>query len=120
MLLAAYIVAGFVVAGVQAVGMLRGRRDRYHPVGFLTGFVTAAPALPVQIIVGDTVARQLFDDEPAKFAPIALLPGTGSHGPETLGGVPAELLAVVAAAFDRAPVNRAGAETSGRGPACER
>src|SRR3954454_12160432 len=31
MLLAAYVVAGFTVAGVYAVGMLRGRRDRYHP-----------------------------------------------------------------------------------------
>ena len=30
MLLAAYIVAGFLVASVYAVGMLRGRRDRHH------------------------------------------------------------------------------------------
>ena len=33
MLLAAYMVAGFVVAGVYAVGMLRGRQDRYHRLG---------------------------------------------------------------------------------------
>jgi cytochrome bd ubiquinol oxidase subunit I len=33
MLLAAYIVAGFMVAGVYAAGMLKGRRDRYHRVG---------------------------------------------------------------------------------------
>ena len=33
MLLAAYMVAGFIVAGVYAVGMLRGRRDRYHRLG---------------------------------------------------------------------------------------
>ncbi|MFH9090923.1 MULTISPECIES: cytochrome ubiquinol oxidase subunit I [unclassified Streptomyces] len=87
MLIAAYIIAGFVVGGVYAVGMLRGRRDRYHRVGFLTGFVVAACALPVQIIVGDTIARQVFDDEPAKFASIELLPATGDHVPETLGGV---------------------------------
>ncbi|ALO99287.1 Putative cytochrome d ubiquinol oxidase subunit I [Streptomyces hygroscopicus subsp. limoneus] len=87
MLIAAYIIAGFVVGGVYAVGMLRGQRDRYHRVGFLTGFVTAACALPVQILVGDTIARQVFDDEPAKFAAIELLPDTGSHVPETLGGV---------------------------------
>ncbi len=30
MILAAYMVAGFLVASVYAVGMLRGRRDRYH------------------------------------------------------------------------------------------
>ncbi|MFF0225851.1 cytochrome ubiquinol oxidase subunit I [Streptomyces sp. NPDC004629] len=87
MLIAAYIVAGFVVAGVYAVGMLRGRRDRYHRVGFLVGFVTAACALPVQILVGDTIARQVFNDEPAKFASIELLPETGGHVSETLGGV---------------------------------
>jgi cytochrome bd ubiquinol oxidase subunit I len=87
MFIAAYIVAGFVVAGVYAVGMLRGRRDRYHKVGFLTGFVIAASALPVQIIVGDTIARQVFNNEPAKFAAIELLPTTGTHVPETLGGI---------------------------------
>src|SRR5262249_37266189 len=30
MILAAYLVTGFLVASVYAVGMLRGRRDRYH------------------------------------------------------------------------------------------
>ncbi|MEU3187893.1 cytochrome ubiquinol oxidase subunit I [Streptomyces sp. NPDC006923] len=87
MLLAAYIVAGFSVAGVYAVGMLRGRRDSYHRLGFLIGFVVAACAMPVQIFVGDIVARQVFNSEPAKFAAIELLPTTGDHVPETLAGV---------------------------------
>ncbi|MEU4111911.1 cytochrome ubiquinol oxidase subunit I [Streptomyces sp. NPDC048208] len=87
MLLAAYIVAGFCVASVYAVGMIRGRRGHYQKLGFLISFITAAVALPVQIFVGDTIARQVFDDEPAKFAAIELLPTTGTHVPETLGGV---------------------------------
>jgi cytochrome d ubiquinol oxidase subunit I len=87
MLLAAYIVAGTTVASVYAVGMLKGRRDRYHRVGFLIGFTMAAVVLPVQIYVGDVVARQIFHSEPAKFAAVELLPRTGSHVPETLGGV---------------------------------
>ncbi|MFE1960525.1 cytochrome ubiquinol oxidase subunit I [Streptomyces sp. NPDC059479] len=87
MLLAAYIVAGFTVAGVYAFGMLRGRRDHYHRTGFLIGFVVAAVVLPVQIYVGDVVARQVFQSEPAKFAALELLPDTGTHVPETLGGV---------------------------------
>ncbi|MFD8258860.1 cytochrome ubiquinol oxidase subunit I [Streptomyces griseoluteus] len=87
MLLAAYIVAGFVVASVYAVGMIRGRRGHYQKLGFLISFITAAVALPVQIFVGDTIARQVFDREPAKFAAIELLPTTGTHVPETLGGV---------------------------------
>ena len=35
MILAAYLVTGFLVASVYAVGMLRGRRDRYHRLGLL-------------------------------------------------------------------------------------
>jgi cytochrome d ubiquinol oxidase subunit I len=87
MLIASYVVAGFTVAGVYAVGMLKGRRDHYHKVGFLIGFVVAGIALPVQFFVGDIVARQVFNSEPAKFAAIELLPKTGTHIPETLGGV---------------------------------
>jgi cytochrome bd ubiquinol oxidase subunit I len=44
MILAAYMVTGFLVAGVYAVGMLRGRRDRYHRLGFAIPFATAAVA----------------------------------------------------------------------------
>ena len=34
MLVAAYVVGGFLIASVYAMGMLRGRRDRYHRLGF--------------------------------------------------------------------------------------
>ncbi|TKA00737.1 cytochrome ubiquinol oxidase subunit I [Actinacidiphila oryziradicis] len=87
MLLAAYIVAGFTVAGVYAAGMLKGRRDRYHRLGFLIPLTVASITMPLQFIVGDTIARQVFDEEPAKFAAIEILPKTGDHVPETLGGV---------------------------------
>jgi cytochrome d ubiquinol oxidase subunit I len=87
MFLAAYIVAGFVVAGVYATGMLKGRRDRYHRVGFLMAFTTAAVVMPVQIFVGDVAAREVFKHEPAKFAAIEALPHTSTHVPETLGGL---------------------------------
>ena len=33
MIVAAYVVGGFLIASVYAVGMLRGRRDRYHRLG---------------------------------------------------------------------------------------
>src|SRR5580698_1418011 len=42
MILAAYMVSGFLLAGVYAAGILRGRRDRYHYTGFALGFVPAA------------------------------------------------------------------------------
>ena len=87
MFLAAYVVAGFVVAGVYAVGWLRGRRDAYHRLGFLISFVTAAVVIPLQIFVGDVAAREVFKNEAAKFAAIEALPHTSTHVPETLGGV---------------------------------
>jgi cytochrome d ubiquinol oxidase subunit I len=87
MLVAAYIVAGFCVAAVYATGMLKGRRDRYHRIGFLIPFTVAAIAMPIQIFVGDTIARQVFQREPAKFAAIEALPHSGDHVPEELGGV---------------------------------
>jgi cytochrome bd ubiquinol oxidase subunit I len=86
MFLAAYVVAGFVVAGVYATGMLKGRRDAYHRLGFLISFTTAAIAIPLQIYVGDVAAREVFHHEPAKFAAIEALPTTSTQVPETLGG----------------------------------
>ena len=87
LLLAAYIVAGFMVASVYAAGMLMGRRDRYHRVGFLIPFTVAAAVTPAQIVLGDVVTREVFRKEPAKFAAIELLVETGDHVPETVGGV---------------------------------
>lgn len=87
MLLAAYMIAGFMVASVYAVGMLRGRRDRYHRLGFLIPFVVAAIATPLQIVAGDFAARGIYHDQPIKFAAQELLTRTSSHVPETLGGV---------------------------------
>ena len=46
---AAYMTAGFLVASVYAVGWLRGRRDRYHRLGFLVPFTVAAVVTPIQM-----------------------------------------------------------------------
>jgi cytochrome d ubiquinol oxidase subunit I len=86
MLLAAYMVAGFVVAGVYAVGLLRGRRDRYHRLGMAIPLTVAAIVTPVQIFVGDVAAREVARIEPAKFAAIEMVTRTGTHVPLVLGG----------------------------------
>ena len=86
MLVAAYLVGGFMVASVYAVGMLKGRRDRYHRLGFLIPFTVAAIATPIQMGVGDTLARWVYNNEPTKFAAIELVPKTESDVPETLLG----------------------------------
>jgi cytochrome d ubiquinol oxidase subunit I len=86
MVVAAYMVGGFLVASVYAVGMLRGRRDRYHRLGFLIAFTVAAIATPVQMGVGDTLARWVYENQPEKFAAIEMVPTTSSDVPETLLG----------------------------------
>ena len=86
MLVAAYLVGGFLVASVYAFGMLRGRRDRYHRLGFLIPFTVAAIAMPLQMFVGDELARWVYNNEPVKFAAIEMVPKTSSDVPETLFG----------------------------------
>ena len=86
MLIAAYLVGGFLVASVYAFGMLRGRRDRYHRLGFVIAFSVAAVATPIQMLVGDSLARWVYNNEPTKFAAIELVPKTSRDVPETLFG----------------------------------
>jgi cytochrome bd ubiquinol oxidase subunit I len=86
MLLAAYMVAGFIVAGVYAVGLLRGRYDRYRRLGLAIPLTVAAIVTPFQIFVGDVAAREVARHEPAKFAAIEMVTQTGTHVPLLLGG----------------------------------
>ena len=87
MLLAAYMVTGFLLASVYAVGLLRGHTDRYVRLGFLIPFVLAAIAAPLQVAVGDVAARGVLVDQPAKFAAMELIAVGGPHQPETIGGI---------------------------------
>jgi cytochrome d ubiquinol oxidase subunit I len=87
MLLAAYMVAGFVVAGVYAVGLLRDPRNHYQRLGLIIPLTVAGITAPLQVLVGDLATREVFAREPAKFAAIEALTRTGTHVPETLGGV---------------------------------
>jgi len=86
MILAAYLVSGFLVASVYAVGMLRGRRDRYHRLGLLIPLTFAAIVTPIQFAVGDTAARAIAEDQPIKFAAMECVQKTATHVPEYLGG----------------------------------
>jgi cytochrome d ubiquinol oxidase subunit I len=88
MLLAAFMVAGYGVAAVYAAALLRGRRDRYHTLGFLIPFALAAALTPVQIGVGDWAARFLAKYQPVKLAAIEGLYETQAGAPLTIGGVP--------------------------------
>jgi cytochrome d ubiquinol oxidase subunit I len=83
---AALLCAGFAVASIYAVGLLRGRKDRLHRLGFLIPFTIAAIATPLQMVVGDASVREVVKLQPIKFAAIEMVPRTATHVPERLGG----------------------------------
>ena len=87
MFLAAYMVTGFILASIYAVGMLRGRRDRYHRLGLIIPLTVASIATPIQIFVGDTAARAVADDQPSKFAGMECIYKGGTDQTEWLGGI---------------------------------
>jgi cytochrome d ubiquinol oxidase subunit I len=87
MILAAFMVTGFLMASVYAVAMLRGRRDRYHRLGLLIPLTFAAIMTPVQIGVGDWAARFVASDQPVKLAAMEGLAQTQRHAPESIGGL---------------------------------
>ena len=86
MILAAYLVTGFLVASIYAVGMLRGRRDRRHRLGLLIPLTVACIATPIQFAVGDTAARAIAEDQPIKFAAMECVQTTATHVTEYIYG----------------------------------
>jgi cytochrome d ubiquinol oxidase subunit I len=87
MILAAFLVTGYGVASVYAVALLRGRRDRYHRLGFLLPFTFAALLTPVQIGVGDWAAHFVADNQPVKLAAMEGVFQTERGAPLHLGGI---------------------------------
>src|SRR5260370_16029286 len=82
MVLAAYMVVGFMIASVYAAGILRGHRDRYHRLGFGIPFTIGAILTPIQIFVGDTAARANASQQPVKLSAIECFTPAARHSPE--------------------------------------
>jgi cytochrome d ubiquinol oxidase subunit I len=87
MWVAAYMVAGFTIASVYAVGMLRGRRDRAYRLGFTLAFAFASASAVVQPLVGHLLGSRLAETQPAKLAAFELATETESPSPLRLGGL---------------------------------
>ncbi len=86
MWVATFVVTGFLVAAVYAVGMLRGRRDRSHRVGFTVPFVFAAIAALLQPVSGHLAGMRLDTAQPSKLAAMELAVETESNAPVVVGG----------------------------------
>lgn len=86
MYFAAYIVAGFLVAGVYAWGFLRGRPGRYERMALTIALSAAAIAAPLQIVIGDWAAREVALGQPVKLAALEGLGPTTTGAPVHLLG----------------------------------
>jgi cytochrome d ubiquinol oxidase subunit I len=68
MYIAGYMVTGFLVAGAYAFSRLRGRWGRYERVALTIPLTIACLAAPVQVLVGDWIARDIAVAQPVKLA----------------------------------------------------
>jgi cytochrome bd ubiquinol oxidase subunit I len=86
--LSCYIATGYAVAGVYAVGMLRGRRDPYHRSGLGIALAVGTITALAQPLSGDWSARTMAGYQPAKLAAAEAHFHTSSHVPLLIGGIP--------------------------------
>src|SRR5689334_13251700 len=86
MYFAAYIVTGFILAGVYAWAFLRGRRGRYERTALGITLSVASVGAPLQVIVGDWAARDVATDQPVKLAAMEGLATTTRGAAEHLLG----------------------------------
>ncbi|MCW2653253.1 MAG: cytochrome ubiquinol oxidase subunit [Mycobacterium sp.] len=87
MWIAAYMVVGFMVCAVYAGGMLRGRTDDHHRLGFSVAWRFAAVATLAQPVVGHIFGTRLIDDQVPKLVAIELDPTTERPAPLRIGGL---------------------------------
>jgi cytochrome d ubiquinol oxidase subunit I len=85
MYVAAFLVTGFVVAGVYAMTRLRGRDTAYDRLALAVSLTVASVAAPVQVLVGDWAGRAVARYQPVK---LASLEGLG----HTMAGAPVHVL----------------------------
>lgn len=87
MWIAAFMAVGFAVAAVYAAGLLRGRADRHHRLGFVVPFAFATVLGAVQPVVGHVMGMRLHTEQPAKLAAMELAIESERNAPLALGGV---------------------------------
>lgn len=86
MLTATFMVVGFCTAAVYAIGLLRGRDDRHHRLGFIIPFAVATVAAFAQPVIGHVLGARLHGDQPSKLAAVELAVDTEASAPLVLGG----------------------------------
>jgi cytochrome d ubiquinol oxidase subunit I len=86
--LSCYIAVAFAVAGVYAVGMLRGRRDAYHRTALLLALGMGTISAIFQPLSGHILGENVAHTQPAKLAAFEAHFETSRRAPLIIGGIP--------------------------------
>jgi cytochrome d ubiquinol oxidase subunit I len=86
--LSCYIAVAFAVAGVYAVGMLRGRRDAYHRTALLLALGMGTVSAIFQPLSGHFLGENVAHTQPAKLAAFEAHFETERGAPLIIGGLP--------------------------------
>lgn len=86
MWLGAFMLVGFVVAAVYAAGILKGRKDEHHRLGFTVPFTFATVSALLQPLVGHILGLQVGGNQPAKIAAFELATRSETKAPLRIGG----------------------------------
>jgi cytochrome d ubiquinol oxidase subunit I len=88
MTLAAYAATGLTVAGIHAIGILRGNTSAFHRRALAIALTLGAPAAILQPLAGDLSARNVARFQPAKLAALEAHFETQRGAPLHIGGWP--------------------------------
>jgi cytochrome d ubiquinol oxidase subunit I len=84
----AFMLVGLVVSGVYAAGLLRGRTDAHHRLGFTIPFAFASVAAIAQPFIGHVLGLQIGGIQASKLAAFEMALHTeAGPAPERIGGV---------------------------------
>ncbi|MER2491693.1 cytochrome ubiquinol oxidase subunit I [Catenovulum sediminis] len=90
MLLASFLTASFVIAGLSAYRILRGDNKRAPKLALKTALTVAALVTPLQIFVGDMHGVNTLEHQPQKIAAMEGVWQTETHAPLLLFAIPDE------------------------------
>ncbi|MEK6244095.1 MAG: cytochrome ubiquinol oxidase subunit I [Pseudomonadota bacterium] len=90
MMLASFLTASFVVAGLSAWRLLKAPDDAAARGTLRTGVVLAALLAPLQALVGDLHGLNTLEHQPAKIAAVEAIWQTGKGVPLVLFAIPNE------------------------------
>lgn len=100
MIIAAYMVTGFLVASFYATARLRGADTLYQQRAMVLGLVLGAACAPLQLVAGDWAARVVAQTQPIKLAAMEGQFRTEARAPLRLGGFPDETAGVTRYALE--------------------